>query len=55
MHIQLQQGGFLLRNIKIYGICTTFRLKKCEKRKPNTCSWRRRKSCPSQCLTMFRG
>jgi len=31
MHIKLRQSGFLLRNIEIYGICTTFHWKKCEK------------------------
>jgi len=30
MQIQLQQSGFLLRNIKIYGICTNFHSKNCE-------------------------
>jgi len=32
---QLRQSGLFLRIIKIYGICTTFHWKKCEKRKPN--------------------
>jgi len=35
MYIQLRQSVFLLRNIKIYGISTTFHSKKSTKRKPN--------------------
>jgi len=34
MHIQLRQSVFLLRNINIYGICSTFHWRKKKKRKP---------------------